>query len=126
MGKRSLTAPPHGWITKAAGCIPVDRGGSNDVVSQMVDIFDQRESLVLAVAPEGTRTPTTDWKSGFYHIASSAGVPLLITVLDYGRKRVRLAGLLEPTGDYETDMEVILAKYEDAEGKIKGGFLLPR
>lgn len=125
MGKRSLTVPPHGWITKAAGCVPVDRKGSNDVVSQMTETFNQREHLVLAIAPEGTRRPTKDWKSGFYHIAYSAGVPLLITVLDYGRKRVRLAGLLQPTGDYDKDMEIILSKYQGAEGKIKGGFVLP-
>ncbi|MDP3492665.1 MAG: 1-acyl-sn-glycerol-3-phosphate acyltransferase, partial [Hyphomonadaceae bacterium] len=86
MGKKSLTTGPFGWIIKALGCVPIDRSQSNDVVKIMADAIGAADSMVLAIPPEGTRARVNEWKSGFYHIAVAANVPIVLSVLDYKRK----------------------------------------
>jgi len=117
MGKKSLTTGPFGGLVKWAGCVPVDRSAKHDLVAQMVEAFRARERMVLAIPPEGTRSQTEGWKSGFYHIAHGAGVPILISVLDYGTRRVSLAALVWTSGDYEADLPRLRAFYAEAKGR---------
>jgi 1-acyl-sn-glycerol-3-phosphate acyltransferase len=117
MGKRSLGAGPLGWVARRAGLVPVDRSGRTDVVAQAADAFARADDMILAVAPEGTRSYAADWKTGFYHIAHTARVPILMAVLDYGTRTITLAGPVKTTGDLEADMAVIQAPYAGAEGK---------
>ena len=117
MGKKSLTTGPFGWIIKALGCVPIDRSQSNDVVKTMADAIGTANSMVLAIPPEGTRARVNEWKSGFYHIAVAANVPIVLSVLDYKRKTMSIAGVLYPSGDYESDLPVIRSYYADAVGK---------
>ena len=86
MGKKSLTSGPFGWFLRSFGCIGVDRKAANDVVAQMRAAFAEEEALVLGISPEGTRTLNPTWRRGYYHIARGAGVPIVVSVLDYGRK----------------------------------------
>lgn len=122
MGKRSLVDHPFGWLVRWLGCVPVDRKAAADMVEQMAAAYADSDRLVLAVAPEGTRSATDTWKSGFYRIAIGANVPLLITVLDYGTRTVRIAGLFQPTGDYERDLPLIRAHYASAKGRHEDKF----
>jgi 1-acyl-sn-glycerol-3-phosphate acyltransferase len=122
MGKASLTRGPFGWLIKALGCVPIDRSQSHDVVRVMAEAFEASERMLLAIPPEGTRSAVREWKSGFYHIAVSARAPILLTVLDYGRKQIRLAAVVYPGGDYEADLALIRAHYADAVGKHAGKF----
>lgn len=122
MGKKSLTQGPFGWVLKAMGCVPIDRSQSNDVVNVMREAFAARDRMILAIPPEGTRSLAREWKSGFYHIAHGAGVPLVISVLDYGTKRVSLAAVIEPSGDYDADLALIRAHYATAKGKHAAQF----
>ncbi len=124
MGKKSLTEGVLGGFVKWTGCIPVDRSRSADLVGQMREAFAAEPSLILAVPPEGTRGRVEKWKSGFYHIAVGAGVPIIMSVLDYGNKTIRISGALWPTGDYAADFALIRTHYEGAEGKIPGDFTL--
>jgi 1-acyl-sn-glycerol-3-phosphate acyltransferase len=117
MGKKSLTTGPFGWIIKALGCVPIDRSQSHDVVKTMADAIGAADSMVLAIPPEGTRARVSEWKSGFYHIAVAANVPIVLSVLDYKRKTMSIAGVVHPSGDYETDLPVIRAYYADAVGR---------
>ena len=73
-------------VLRWLGAIPIDRTKSTDVVTQMVEELRKRAELVLLLAPEGTRKKVTRWKTGFYHIARGAGVPLVLAFLDYARK----------------------------------------
>lgn len=123
MGKASLTRGPFGWLIKALGCVPIDRSQSNDVVRAMAEAFAASKGMLLAIPPEGTRSAVREWKSGFYHIAVAAGVPILLTVLDYGTKRIRLAAVFYPSGDYEADLPLIRAHYADAKGKRQEKFV---
>jgi len=123
MGKASLTRGPFGWLIRALGCVPIDRSQSNDLVRVMADAFAASERMVLAIPPEGTRSAVREWKSGFYHIAVAAGVPIVLSVLDYGTKRVSLAAVVYPSGDYEADLAVIRGHYATAEGKNREKFV---
>lgn len=125
MGKAALVRGPLGWLVRRSGCVPVERSSSHDVVEQMRKAFETRETMHLAVAPEGTREANPNWKTGFYHIARSAGVPLLMAVLDYKTKVLRLEGPLETTGDAAADMAKVLGYYAEAEGMIPDRFVKP-
>lgn len=124
MGKKSLTQGPFGWVIRWLGCVPIDRSASNDVVSAMAQAFAASADMVLAIPPEGTRSAVREWKSGFYHIAVAAGVPIVLSVLDYGKKQVRLAAIIYPSGNYEADLPVIQAHYADAVGKHPAKFAI--
>jgi len=116
MGKKSLTAGPFGWVVRAAGCVPIDRSAAHGVVDAMVEAFASRDRLILLVPPEGTRSLTPVWKTGFYNIAAQAGVPLLLAIPDFGTKTFSFAAVITPTGDYETDLPVIQSFYQGVKG----------
>ena len=99
------------------GAIPVDRTKSADVVGQMAGEMKKRAEMVLLLAPEGTRKKVTRWKSGFYHIARSAGVPVVLAFLDYRQKEGGLGPVFRPTGNFEADMGEILRFYSTVTGK---------
>jgi 1-acyl-sn-glycerol-3-phosphate acyltransferase len=102
-----------GWL----GAIPIDRTKSTDVVTQMVEELKKRAELVLMLSPEGTRKKVTRWKTGFYHIARGAGVPLVLAFLDYARKEGGLGPTVYPTGNLQADMAEILGFYATITGK---------
>ncbi|MBX9858642.1 MAG: 1-acyl-sn-glycerol-3-phosphate acyltransferase [Sphingomonas sp.] len=122
MGKKSLTTGPFGRVILWLGCVPIDRAASHDVVRAMADAFAAADNMLLAIPPEGTRSLTREWKTGFYHIAVQAKVPIILTVLDYGTRTIRIAGVFQPTGDYAADIDAIKAPYRDAVGKVRGAF----
>ena len=107
MGKESLTRGPFGWLVRALGCVPIDRAQRHDMVRAMVAQFAARPALLLLVPPEGTRSRRVEWKSGFYHIAYQAQVPIILTIMDYGTHTIRVAGPVDASGDYERDLPVI-------------------
>ncbi len=122
MGKASLARGPVGWLAKLSGLIPVDRSGGKDLVRATADAFAGTDHLLIAIAPEGTRSAVGEWKSGFYHIARLADVPIVFAVMDYGTRTVRLSGEIWPTGDYEADLAIIRTHYADARGRHAGRF----
>jgi 1-acyl-sn-glycerol-3-phosphate acyltransferase len=104
MGKKSLFRWPFARAMKDMGGIPVDRKSSQNYVQQMIEEFGRRAEFMLTIAPEGTRGKVRQWKTGFYHIAVGAKVPLVCGMMDYKRKIVGLGPTIWPTGDYEKDM----------------------
>ena len=95
------------WIFKKTGGIPVHRGTCQGLVDQAVKVFHERDTLILALAPEGTRAKVEYWKAGFYHIALAAGVPIALGYLDFKRKAGGFGPLYYPTGDVEKDLAFI-------------------
>jgi len=126
MGKKSLTTGPFGGIIKWLGCVPIDRSAANDVVQTMAEAFAREERMILAIPPEGTRSAVREWKTGFYHIARAANVPLILSVLDYGTKTISLAATVTPSGDYAADLAVIQSYYAKAHGKKRDQFAITR
>lgn len=117
MGKDSLFKGPLGPIMRWLGGIPVDRSKSNDLVGQMVEVFNRSERLVVTIPPEGTRQKVRYWKTGFYHIAKGANVPIVLAFLDFRRKVGGFGPVFRPTGNVETDMAEIQAFYKNISGK---------
>ncbi|KAB7647624.1 1-acyl-sn-glycerol-3-phosphate acyltransferase [Polymorphobacter fuscus] len=124
MGKKSLTQGPFGALVRWTGCIPIDRSRSNDVVGTMRAAFAAEAGLILVVPPEGTRDRVLKWKSGFYHIAVGAGVPITFAVMDYAKKTVSLPATLWPSGDYAADLAIIQGFYAEATAKYPENFVL--
>ena len=117
MGKQKLFDPPLGWLTGRLGGIAIDRSRATGVVSQMAEAL-QSETMALAVPPSGTRSRREYWKSGFYHIANEAQVPIACGFLDYSRKEGGFGPNILPTGDVTADMDRIRAFYAEKQGKF--------
>lgn len=122
MAKASVFAGPLGPVARWLGGIPVDRSASSNLVQKTVDAFAARERLAVIVAPEGTRGKVTHWKTGFYHIAHGAGVPIGLAYLDYARKAGGIGKMYTTSGDIEADMEEIRAFYSGVKGKHRQQF----
>ena len=122
IGKHSLFRGPLGMLLRLLGGVPVDRRGRHNAVQQMVDEFARRDELCLAITPEGTRGRAEYWKTGFYHIALGAGVPIVLGLLDYQKKVGGLFEAVTATGDLKADMDKIRAFYRDASGKYPQDF----
>jgi 1-acyl-sn-glycerol-3-phosphate acyltransferase len=118
MGKRELFAPPFGWFMKMLGGIPIDRSKHHNTVSWAIDLLDRADRLVLSIPAKGTRARTDYWKSGFYHIAKGASVPVALAYLDYANKRCGIRAFLTPTGNVKADMDRVRACYADVTGKF--------
>jgi len=82
IGKHTLFRGPFGWLLRRFGGVPVDRQSSRNYVDQAVQAFNERDELVLGIAPAGTRKRTDKWKSGFYYIARGARVRIVLVSLE--------------------------------------------
>lgn len=118
MGKdtlfRGLLAGPMRWF----GGVPINRNIAQGTVAQTIAEFERREAMVLVVAPEGTRKKVTRWKTGFYHIAHGAGVPICPISLDYTNNCVTLHPLFHTTGNMEDDMNELRETFRGMVGKF--------
>lgn len=117
VGKHTLFRPPFGGIMRGMGGVPIDREATRGVVEQLVDEFERRDRFLLGIAPEGTRSRVTTWKTGFYRIAQGADVPIQPVGLDWGTRAIRLGDLFTPTGDMEADIEHLRAWFDPIVGK---------
>jgi 1-acyl-sn-glycerol-3-phosphate acyltransferase len=119
MGKDSLFKPPLGFLLSWLGGVAIDRSKTNNVVQAMADEFTTRDRLILAVPPSGTRGRKDHWKSGFYHIAKVAQVPIVMGYLDYATKTGGFGpNHLIPGGDLSADMDAIREFYGTISGKF--------
>lgn len=107
MGKHTIFREPLGTVARFFGGMPVDRRSSQSIVQQAVTLFATEERLFLCIAPEGTRQPVARWKTGFYHIAVGARVPILTVALDYSRRAVVIGEPLMPSGDIDADVALL-------------------
>ena len=118
MGKEELFKPPFRGLMMWLGGLPVQRDKSNNLVAASVAAIQAASGpLQLTVAPEGSRSKARYWKSGFYHIAVGAQVPIVMAFLDYGSKTGGLGPAFQPSGNIEDDMIAIKAFYAPFKGK---------
>ena len=117
LGKDSLFHGPLGWFLRQLGGIPVERSHHHNMVAAAVAAFKTRPHLVFAIAPESTRRKLDHWKSGFYHIALQAHVPIVLAYIDYGRKVCGFGPMIYPTGDAEADLAKIREFYSTVTTK---------
>ena len=122
MAKHSIFWPPLGWIMRMLGGMPVERHKNRRTVDAMIDAFSQQDELILVVPTEGTRARADYWKSGFYHIARQAGVPIVPSFLDFGKKRGGFGPPMTPQGNPVADMDYFRHFYRGMEGKFPDMF----
>lgn len=117
LAKKSLFRFPLGYFIRFFGGVPVDRAKRSSAVEQGVAFLKAADSkTILLVAPEGTRAYNKEWKSGFYHMAWEAKVPLILAILDHKRKTVTIGTEFKMTGDYDKDIIDIKKLYAGATG----------
>jgi 1-acyl-sn-glycerol-3-phosphate acyltransferase len=116
MGKAELFRSPIGWFFRYCGGIPVDRKKSTGLVEQTVNAINESKDFILTITPEGTRHQVVEWKRGFYHIASGAGIPIVIAVVDGRQKIVHIGQVIHPTGNIEADMKTIQSYFTGVAG----------
>ncbi len=115
---------PFNIVFRRLGGIPVDRKNKNSLTDQIVEIFQSQEHFQLAITPEATRKANPNWKRGFYYIAQSADVPILLTYIDYGTKTAGIERIFRPTGDEEKDIYDIKSYFSHFKGKHPEGFAI--
>jgi 1-acyl-sn-glycerol-3-phosphate acyltransferase len=117
IGKHTLFRPPFGKLMRWLGGIPVDRRSQNNFVDQIVEVINQHKEYVIAIAPEGTRSKSKYWRTGFYYIALGSGIPIAFGYIDYKEKVVGIGPGLYPSGDIHTDFDQIKKFYSNKTGK---------
>ena len=100
------------WCLYKIGAVRVDRGKKNNLVEQMIEMFQQNQDTHLIICPEGTRKKVNHWKKGFYLIAEGAKVPILLGFIDYKKRYCGIEKVFYPTGDYEKDLTEIWEYYK--------------
>jgi len=116
--KNSYTKGLHGYFFKWLGGIGIDRSKHSNMVDFSVDLLNKHNEIVLMLSAEGTRKYVERWRTGFYHIALNAKVPVLLGFLDYKKKVAGVGDLIHLTGDFEVDMTKFQDFYKDIEGKF--------
>jgi 1-acyl-sn-glycerol-3-phosphate acyltransferase len=113
---------PLKGLIDATGGIPVKRNSNTRLVDSFIHELNNAEDLFLMIPAEGTRSLVKKWKSGFYHAALGANVPVLLGYLDFEKKRAGFGKVVNITGDKENDMKIIREFYRNIKGKHPGKF----
>jgi 1-acyl-sn-glycerol-3-phosphate acyltransferase len=117
VGKDTLFRWPLGVFMRWLGGVPVKRHSNNNFVEQIAEQFRQREELIIAIAPEGSRGKTSHWRTGFYYIALGADVPIALGFIDYPSRVIGIGPSLLPSGDIQADFSKIKAFYDGKTGR---------
>lgn len=118
IAKKSLFKWPFAWFFKALGGIPVDRKKALGFIDSVVKVINEQERFSTAIAPEGTRGKVKKLKTGFYHIARLAEMPLVYVKFDWGNKIVDFAEPRPVLDSLQEELEFIDEHYKGVVGKI--------
>lgn len=116
-GKKELFVWPFGWLFRRLGGFPVVRNESSNFVQSMADVFREKENFILTITPEGTRSYSANWKTGFYYIAKEANVPILPVAFDYPTKTVVLGELIYATKELDMILKDLHTWHQQYQGK---------
>jgi len=117
LGKHTLFRGPAGPLMRWLGGIPVDRRSPHGYITQLTRAFHEQDRFLIGIAPEGTRRRVERWRTGFYFIAESAGVPIVLCYLDYVAKVAGIGPVVVPTGSLEQDLRGLMVFYRGVRAK---------
>lgn len=115
--KKSWFFFPMNLFFKSTGGIPVDRSKKTGMVALMIQVLKESDEMIVAVPAEGTRSWVPKWKTGFYHMATAANVPVLPGFVDFKKKQVGFGPPFQLEGDFESDMSRIQDFFKDKRPK---------
>ena len=115
---------PLGYVMKSLGGIPVYRDKRTKSTERIAQQAIEADAFRLCITPEGTRKANPDWKKGFYYIALTANIPILLYGLDFEKKLIICSKTIVPTGDVETDMKEIKEYFKNFKGKHPSRFAI--
>lgn len=118
VGKKELFKWPFGYYFRAVGGVPLNRSANENKVEAIAKEFDRHEEFRIAFAPEGTRKKVENWRTGFYYIAKTANVPIIMFTLDFEKKQNHISEPFYPTDDVDADFKFMMGFYKDVKGKI--------
>jgi 1-acyl-sn-glycerol-3-phosphate acyltransferase len=118
LGKEELFKGPFGFLFRGTGGYPVNRFNKEKMVDQVVDLFQTHEQFILALSPEGTRKKVDRLRTGFYHIAKKAGVPIVMVGFDFSKKEISIAQPFFAGEDEAADFKKIIQFFAPIKGKI--------
>jgi 1-acyl-sn-glycerol-3-phosphate acyltransferase len=128
--KQEFRLPLIGGMMDQLGALWIDRSGDAkqgqrpSYIELMAEVFAQHEQMVMLIAAEGSRSLRPQWRSGFYHVARQAGVPIALGYLDYSKKEAGVGPAIYPTDDQAADMKRIMAFYRNIKGRHPEQFSL--
>lgn len=111
-----LTGATIGRIVRYLGGEPVERAVSTGAIARLAEKINRSDWYWMAITPEGTRSLKPYWRSGFYHIATTAKVPLACVYFDFSKRVVSLVDYLDLSGDRDIDMASIQTVYAGVQG----------
>lgn len=117
IAKKELFDGPMGFIFRSTGGVPIDRKSSKNMVQQAAAFFDSSDTFYLTIAPEGTRALLPRWKTGFYYIAKTAGVPIILCYMDFEKKEAGMGHVFHPTDNTAADFKYIEEFYANISAK---------
>lgn len=117
LGKHTIFKPGVRWFMEWLGGIPINRSQPQSIVENVTKLVERENGIVIGLAPEGTRKKVDKWKTGFLRMAEATDCTIVMIGLDFPAKRVVLGDTFQPTGDYEADLEAIMAHYKRYHGK---------
>ncbi|MBF1550684.1 MAG: 1-acyl-sn-glycerol-3-phosphate acyltransferase [Prevotella salivae] len=120
--KREWFFWPLGVIFRSLGGIPVWRSKHTSMTDNLAETAKTKDSFKLCITPEGTRSPNTEWKKGFYFIALKAEIPILLYGVDYEKKKIVCTDSFTPSGNIDEDMPKIKSYFKDFKGKKPENF----
>jgi 1-acyl-sn-glycerol-3-phosphate acyltransferase len=118
VGKKTLFKSPFGWFFRWLGGSPVERKSNENQVEAIARLFHEKEVFRMTMAPEGTRKKVDEWRTGFYYIAKTANVPIIMFTLDFENKENRFSEPFYPTEDKEADFKFMRKFYKGVKGKV--------
>ncbi len=116
LGKEILFQKPWGWIFYKLGGYPVKRGKYYNQVDYIVKIINKENQFILGIAPEGSRSNTGQWKTGFYWIAKLAQIPIVMVSFDYAKKIITFSLPFYPTENMEEDISIMKSFFKNVKG----------
>jgi 1-acyl-sn-glycerol-3-phosphate acyltransferase len=118
-GKKELFDGTFGWMFRWLGGYPADRKNKSNLVDSIVDIYNEKESFVAVLAPEGTRKDVHELRTGFYFIAIKANLPIIMIGFDFVNKEIKISQPFYPSGDFNVDKKVIAEYFSKIPGVQK-------
>jgi 1-acyl-sn-glycerol-3-phosphate acyltransferase len=115
-GKDTLFRGPLRWFFGKLGGVPINRREATGMTRQLAEAYARKENFSICIAPEGTRSKSDHWKTGFYRLALTTGLPLGLGFIDYGSKSAGIAHWVTLSGDEVADLEMLRAYYADKTG----------